>query len=457
MNHRFVLLTTSIAIGSCFACSSASAASAQIDTAAPAVHRSSNALLQAQNRLAAIPNLAAGSQVSASSLWSAAHAANMAIDANPASRWAATSAKGQWLQLDLGQPQQIGSVVLQEFQSRITQWSVEVSNDGQQWHTVYRGSKGAGVDDTQTSIDLPQAVAARHVKLVIDAAVDAPSLYELRLHAPASTPAQPGATTATLDAHDAKFSPATLQFLKTNTGLDGEQWDNIMQVVNKPEQDSLDWPKFYGYCENIGDNRGYTIGIFGATTGGSNDTGPDGPALFKAFDAASGASNPSIAGGLTRAGVHGKMSGSILKITDSASVFCGKIKTLQSNANWRAAMWQTFYNVYIKYSVQQARNRGFNSAVTIGAFVDAALNQGATGDSGSLEGMLSRSGSSNNEKTFLTSFLAQRTKIVDTNDYNQPPNGKNRVKQWSNLLNDGETDLKNADAEIRKVTSWVMK
>lgn len=460
MNHRFVLLTTSIAIGTCFACSSVSAASAPIDTVAPAVHRSSNALLQAQSRLAAIPNLAAGSQISASSLWSAAHGANMATDANPASRWAATSAKGQWLQLDLGRSQPIGSVVLQEFQSRITQWTVEVSNDGQQWRTVYQGSKAAGADDTQTRIDLPQAVAARHVKLVIDTAVDAPSLYELRLHAPASSQAQPGATAATaatLDAHDAKFSPATLQFLKTNTGLDGEQWDNIMQVVNKPEQDSLDWPKFYGYCENIGDNRGYTIGIFGATTGGSNDTGPDGPALFKAFDAASGASNPSIAGGLTRAGVHGKMSGSILKITDSASVFCGKIKTLQNNANWRAAMWQTFYNVYIKYSVQQARNRGFNSAVTIGAFVDAALNQGATGDSGSLQGMLSRSGSSSNEKTFLTSFLAQRTKIVDTNDYNQPPNGKNRVKQWSNLLNDGETDLKNADAEIRKVTNWVMK
>ena len=41
-----------------------------------------------------------------------------------------------------------------------------------------------------------------------------------------------------------------------------------MQLVNKPEQDSLDWPKFYGYCEDIDDERGFTIGIFGATTGG---------------------------------------------------------------------------------------------------------------------------------------------------------------------------------------------
>ncbi|MEC0092396.1 chitosanase [Paenibacillus macquariensis] len=257
--------------------------------------------------------------------------------------------------------------------------------------------------------------------------------------------------------HDANFSPATLQFLKTNTGLDGEQWDNIMKLVNKAEQDELDWTKFYGYCEDIDDERGYTIGIFGATTGGSRDTSPDGPALFKEFDAASGASNPSIQGGLTRAGVKGTMSGSILKITDSNSVFVKKINALQKNATWREAMWRTFYNVYIKYSVQQAKNHGFNSALTIGSFVDTALNHGASGDSNSLEGILSRSGNSTNEKTFMTNFYAKRTLIVDTNEYNQPPNGKNRVKQFSTLLSSGETDLKNADAAVVKATSWIMK
>jgi chitosanase len=262
---------------------------------------------------------------------------------------------------------------------------------------------------------------------------------------------------AAASGHDANFSPATLQFLKTNTGLDGEQWDNIMKLVNKPEQDSLDWTRFYGYCEPLGDKRGYTIGIFGATTGGPNDTGPDGPALFKEYDAASGASKPSIAGGLARAGVHGSMQGSILNITDSKTVFCGKIGGLQNNAAWREAMWHTFYNVYIKYSLQQARQRGFSSALTIGSFVDTSLNQGADGDSGSLEGVLAKSGSSSDEKTFMTSFYAQRTKVVDTNEYNQSPNGKNRVKQWSSLLGMGETDLKNADAAVAKVTNWILK
>lgn len=256
--------------------------------------------------------------------------------------------------------------------------------------------------------------------------------------------------------HDANFSPTTLQFLKSKTGLDGEQWDNIMKLINKPEQDSLDWTKYYGYCEKLTDDRGYTIGIFGATTGGPNDTGPDAPALFKEYDAVSGAANPSIQGGLARIGAHGSMSGSILKITDSGKVFCGKIEVLQSNANWREAMWRTFYNVYIGYSVEQARQRGFGSALTIGSFADTALNQGATGDRNSLQGLLARSGNSVDEKTFMTKFYAERTKVVDTNDYNQPPNGTHRVQEWSTLMQEGKTSLKNVDAAIVRVTNWQM-
>ena len=457
MKHRILLLASILALA--FASAVVADPAAELGAASGVVgaHRSANAWSQAQLRESRIPNLALGSLASAGSVWSSAYSAGKVSDGDRKSRWAGTAASGQWLQLDLGRSQSVGALGFIEYQSRITAYTIEYSLDGQHWQVAHSASKPASAHDTPTRIELSKPINARFLKLVINAATDAPSLYEFVARVPA--PAHPNAspTAATIDPHDAKFSPATLAFLKANTGLDGEQWDNIMQVVNKPEQDSLDWPKFYGYCENINDNRGYTIGIFGATTGGSNDTGPDAPALFKAFDAARGSSNPTIQGGLARAGVNGYMSGSILKITDSASVFCGKIRALQSSATWRAAMWQTFYNVYIKYSVQQARNRGFTSAVTIGSFVDAALNQGATGDSGSLQGMLSRSGSSSNEKTFLTSFLAVRTKIVDTNDYNQPPNGKNRVRQWSRLLADGETDLKNADAEIKKVTNWELQ
>jgi chitosanase len=256
---------------------------------------------------------------------------------------------------------------------------------------------------------------------------------------------------------DANFSASTLQFLKDKTGLDGEQWNNIMKLISKPEQDSLDWTKYYGYCQNIGDKRGYTIGIFGATTGGPNDTGPDAPELFKQYDAIKGATIPSAEGGLRRTGAPGRMSGSILQVTGSSKEFCGELSKLQNDPAWREAMWRTFYNVYIEYSVQQARQRGFNSALTIGSFVDTALNQGATGDRNSLQGLLSRSGDSPDQKTFMRRFYAERSKVVDTSQYNMSPNGKNRVKQWSTLMEQGQTNLKNADSAIVKVTHWTMR
>ncbi|MBV8465378.1 MAG: chitosanase [Burkholderiales bacterium] len=256
------------------------------------------------------------------------------------------------------------------------------------------------------------------------------------------------------------FSPATLTFLQAKTGMDAEQWNNVMRLVNKSEQDDPSfsgWVKYYGYCQNIGDGRGITMAIQGATTGGPNDGGPDGPGLFLLFNKYNGAAKPSIAGGLSDAGVKAKMSGNILVIQESDSAFCKRINALENNAAWRAAVWESFYDNYIGYAVQQARDRNFNDALTIGAFTDAALNQGATGSGGSLQDMLSKSGHSSNELTFMTSFLKLREKVAGTNDFNNPPiNGYNRAKMWLDLYTYSAYTLKNVDGEIQSVSSWTM-
>ncbi|ODP32856.1 chemotaxis protein [Pandoraea sp. ISTKB] len=257
--------------------------------------------------------------------------------------------------------------------------------------------------------------------------------------------------------HDGHFSPATLQFLKDKTGLDGEQWDNIMKLINKPEQDSLQWTQVYGYCEDIQDDRGVTIGFFGATTGGPNDGDPDAPLLFKNFDEASGAEVPSVEGGLARIGVSGTMVGPILKIAGGTPAFCASVSALQGNEAWREAMWRTFYDVYIQLSQREAQSRGFSSALTLGSFLDTALNQGADGGKNSLMGLLSRVPTSTDEKAFMASFHAERAKVVNTQHFNKSPNGTNRVKQWSTLMIEGLSSLKNCDADVVKATSWTMK
>ena len=124
------------------------------------------------------------------------------------------------------------------------------------------------------------------------------------------------------------------------------------------------------------------------------------------------------------------MQGRVLGITDSPDEFCAKIRALQDNPIWRESVWRTFYDVYIKYSVEEARKRGFSEALVIGSFVDTALNQGGP----SLGDILSKSGDSSDIHVFMRRFYEERSKVVDTHQYNQAPNGMRRVQQWNDLL-----------------------
>ncbi len=54
----------------------------------------------------------------------------------------------------------------------------------------------------------------------------------------------------------------------------------FLEMVNSAEQAALDWTTAYPYCEDIGDNRGYTTGIAGYTTDSSGETTDDGPGVL---------------------------------------------------------------------------------------------------------------------------------------------------------------------------------
>jgi len=251
---------------------------------------------------------------------------------------------------------------------------------------------------------------------------------------------------------DAPFTPAVLAFLLSRTGLDGEQWDNIMKLISQPAQGRAGWSRLYGHCADVGAARGFAVGLFGATTGGPGDVEPAAPILFREYDAVNGASQPSVAGGLARIGLHGVMQGAVLKVTDSVSAFCGKIHRLHGDVAWREATWRAFYQVHIQDSVQQARLRGFHSALIIGAFVDAALAQAERGDREGLTRLLTRAGGSDDESTFLRRFLGARAHAANGRRGQPTGDGPYRVRRWRQLLNRGEIDLKNADAAVRHVT-----
>lgn len=75
-----------------------------------------------------------------------------AFDMDPASRWATSPDNGWvdpgWISVDLGAPAEISRVVLQWDPANARSYEIQVSDDNQNWETVYQTTTGAGFKET---------------------------------------------------------------------------------------------------------------------------------------------------------------------------------------------------------------------------------------------------------------------------------------------------------------------
>ncbi|WP_248928540.1 chondroitinase-B domain-containing protein [Paenibacillus hamazuiensis] len=132
---------------------------------------------------AADTNLAQGKAVSASSTWSSGYTPAQAADGSSSTRWSAANASApQWLTVDFGQSTPFNQVVLKEYKSRITAYSIQYSSDGSNWTDAKTGTKASGSSDTTTTVSLGKSYSARYVRLYVSACADTPSLYELEVY-----------------------------------------------------------------------------------------------------------------------------------------------------------------------------------------------------------------------------------------------------------------------------------
>jgi beta-glucosidase-like glycosyl hydrolase len=74
--------------------------------------------------------------------------APMATDGDPGTRWSSAASDPQWLEVDLGSPQNICSVGLMWEAAYATAFQLQVSNDNTNWTTVYSTTTGAGGNQT---------------------------------------------------------------------------------------------------------------------------------------------------------------------------------------------------------------------------------------------------------------------------------------------------------------------
>jgi beta-glucosidase-like glycosyl hydrolase len=74
-----------------------------------------------------------------------------ATDGDPGTRWSSLSTDPQWLDVDLGSPQQICSVSILWEAAYASAFQVQVSNDNATWTTIYSTTTGTGGTTTSTT------------------------------------------------------------------------------------------------------------------------------------------------------------------------------------------------------------------------------------------------------------------------------------------------------------------
>jgi beta-glucosidase len=86
--------------------------------------------------------------------------ASDATDGDPGTRWSSAASDPQWLDIDLGSPQQICSVGIQWEAAYASAFSIQVSNDNATWTTVYSTTAGTGGNQT-----FPITTTARYIRV----------------------------------------------------------------------------------------------------------------------------------------------------------------------------------------------------------------------------------------------------------------------------------------------------
>lgn len=109
----------------------------------------------------------------------AAYAADLAVDADESTRWAAEAgAKTGWVEVDLGKPEQIGRAYLGEAFDRVSRFELQRYVDGE-WRSFAQGTK------IGLNLELRfEPVTAQRVRLNILEASDGPTIWEFHLFGP---------------------------------------------------------------------------------------------------------------------------------------------------------------------------------------------------------------------------------------------------------------------------------
>jgi beta-glucosidase-like glycosyl hydrolase len=108
-----------------------------------------------------------------------------ATDGDPGTRWSSAASDPQWLEIDLGSPQQICSVGILWEAAYASAFQIQVSTDNSTWTTEYSTTAGTGGNQT-----FPISVTARYIRMYATARATqwGDSIFEFDVYGLTTTP-----------------------------------------------------------------------------------------------------------------------------------------------------------------------------------------------------------------------------------------------------------------------------
>jgi chitosanase len=214
-------------------------------------------------------------------------------------------------------------------------------------------------------------------------------------------------------------------------GLDVEQTTAALNLINGPEQSQSRWwerrnkESVYGYCENIQDNRGVTVGLTGFTT--RYDTIQD--IILKA-------------GGPKFARVGDRATNNY----PDERALCKWVKDNENNPKFQKAQWDIYLDRYIEPMMDDLRKyvpaHIRKEPLVIAAALDATINQGAR-LCGNCSGDFMKNAQGNDRANWLNSFLNLRNAKFTSG--NTPQMREGRLGAFRKLAVNDKWDLRNVD------------
>lgn len=217
-------------------------------------------------------------------------------------------------------------------------------------------------------------------------------------------------------------------FVLRSMGLDAEQVSTIMSLIGGPEQSNVQWWKgvngksVYGYCENINDGRGVTMGMAGFVSKfGELDR------VFKEY------------------GVDRKTIGDPNDCKPKKGCkLCDWIEARGEDQKWIDAQWKRYHAGYMVHVPKFIPKQFADNALIKGLLLDTAMNSGI-GSEGNAWGMdkLAKTAKGSTPLDWVNNFCDLRFDHFAAG--NTDHGKKGRLLTWRTLAKEGKWDLKGVD------------